>query len=53
MPAGGQRTDVLADIVRVRVCPEDLDLTHGCSKIMYIYGFFFLVDVGTLSMLFM
>lgn len=41
VPAGGERADVLADIVRVRVYPKDLDLTHGGSKTTHIYGFFF------------
>lgn len=41
VPAGGERADAPADIVRVRVCPEDLDLTHGGSKTTHTYGLVF------------
>lgn len=37
VPAGRERADVLADIVRVRVCSENLDFTHEGSKTMNIY----------------
>lgn len=37
VPAGGEKADVLADIERVKVCSENLDLTHGGSKTVNIY----------------
>ena len=35
LPTGGEKADVLLNILRV--CPDNLDLTHGGSKTMNIY----------------